>query len=75
MNIMILEDLKGFRKVVEVPRFLPHYDVAELLPITVEIFDHQKTYQDPRGKILRFFPKGEPKNEFGTNILLYKQME
>ncbi len=75
MNIIILEDLKGFRKVVEVVRFTPTYDIAEYEPITVELFDHSKTYPDPRSKIIRFYPKGEPRKEFGTNILLYKQME
>lgn len=59
MKIIILEDLKGFRKVIDVAFFPPIYDIAELPPIKVKLFDNTKTYPDPTSKILRFYPKGE----------------
>ena len=75
MNIIILEDLKGFRKVVEVPKFPPDYSIAELPSLSVKMLDHEKTYADPLSKIIKFYPKGEPKEEYGTYILLYKQLD
>lgn len=75
MKIIILEDLKGFRKTVEVPFFPPVYEIAELPPIKVEIFDHSKTYPDTTLKSIRFFQKGDVDSKFGMWIALYKQME
>ena len=65
---MILEDLKGFTKVMEVPYFQLDYRVAELPPIKVELFNHEKTYEDPTSKILTFYPKGEPKEANGVYV-------
>lgn len=75
MNIIILEDLKGFRKTIEVPKFPPTYQIAELPPLTVKMFNHEKTYEDPLSKIITFYPKGEPKEVHGSYVLLYKQMD
>jgi len=70
MKIIILEDLKGFTKITEVPV----YEVAELPPIKVELFNHSKTYPDPTSKKLSFYPKGEIETVGGVHILKYKQM-
>ncbi len=74
MKIMILEDLKGFTKSMEVAYFQPDYRIAELPPISVKLFDHEKEYEDPTSKILTFYPKGEPKEANGVYVLRYKQM-
>lgn len=59
MKIVILEDMKGFTKMVEVPRFLAVYDLAVLDQITVKLFDHTKTYPSPSTEVIRFYPQGD----------------
>ena len=72
MNIIILEDIKGFRKIVEVPKFPPDYRIVEILPLGAMLNDISDY---PMPKELIFYPKGEPKQEYGSHILLYKQMQ
>ena len=77
MNIIILEDLKGFRKVVEVARFTPDYRIAEFKPLAVRalaVGEGNLTAQEVVKEII-FYPEGNPKQEYGTNICLYKQYD
>lgn len=77
MNIIILQDSKGFRKVVEVARFTPDYRISETKPLTIyrKNIASDTVEERPQFKEIVFYPEGEPKTEYGTNIWLYRQRE
>lgn len=72
MNLIILEDLKGFKKVINVAIFPLTYHMVEFPPLSVSAYD--VGHDNALPKKLTFYPKGEPKQEYGVNILLYKQL-
>lgn len=74
MNIIILEDKKGFKKSIEVPVFPPDYRIAMLPKLKVISRDLEEIARpNIQSEIITFYPKGEPKTEYGVSILLYKE--
>jgi len=72
MKIIILEDLKGFRKILEVAFFTPDYRVVETKPISCTS-DFPLMYSGY--KEIVFYPKGDSKTDFGVETRLYKQLK
>lgn len=71
--IAILEDRKGFRKVIDLPHYVPHYDIMVLPPLLANMAQRDPML-DLNTPTIRFYPKGDPVETFGVKTLLYKEM-
>jgi hypothetical protein len=75
MNIIILEDYKGFRKTVEVSRFTPDYRIVKTKPLDVYGGESgELTPKLPVTEEIIFYPQGKPIETFGTYTMLYKEL-
>ncbi len=76
MKIIILEDLKGFRKDVVVSYFPPDYRIALIKPISAFLKkpeDGEVTSEQPFARDIIFYPRGDPATNHGVTTMLYKQ--
>lgn len=78
MNIIILEDKKGFRKMIEVPNFPPQYVLPVVVDISVDLAK-EKPFSEAKGqtlKSLQFIPMSSPINNENlpdVSIIIYKE--
>jgi hypothetical protein len=72
---MILEDRKGFSKIVEVYAYQPVYEIS-LIPALQVIRDKESIIAGdaPELKTIKFFPSNEPTKHNGIECCTYKEM-
>lgn len=75
MNIMILNDRKGFILTKIVPYFRPEYSLVERPDFSIAtIFGTEKAPRDNDFKEIKFYPKGAPVKEGDNYILNYYEI-
>lgn len=72
--IIVLEDKKGFRKNIDVPRFPPYYDLPLRPDISVAITMNTEVTNKVETRVLRFYPIKDIKYFGWEDIMLYKEI-